>query len=231
VEQLEREQLDNAVWHALRGSHHTLAEACGTALRYRSSVSPFAGIPDTADAAAWSDLAELVGAGNIAVLFRDEVNAPTGWNELDRIPTYQMSAETVTGGPMADAELLTTDDVADMLALVERSKPGPLAAETILMGSYFGWRNRGRLVAMAGERLRAGGLTEISAICTDADHRGHGLASGLTRHLVAHIRGRGEEPFLHVAMENEPAHRLYRQLGFVERREVVASILQAPVDG
>ncbi len=81
---------------------------------------------------------------------------------------------------------------------------------------------------MAGERFRADGLTEISAICTDADHRGRGLAAGLTRHLVAHIRQRGDEPFLHVAIENETAHRLYRRLGFVERREVVASILQAP---
>ena len=129
---------------------------------------------------------------------------------------------------MAAAELLTTADVDDMLALVERAQPGPFAPETILLGNYFGVRDQGRLVAMAGERLRAGGLTEISAICTDADQRGRGLASGLTRHLVAHIRQRGDEPFLHVAIENETAHRLYRQLGFVERREVVASILQAP---
>lgn len=191
-------------------------------------MSPFAGISDTADEAAWADLAELVGPDNIAVLFRDEVSPPTGWNELERIPTYQMSADAVTSAPMTAAEPLTTADVDEMLALVERAQPGPFAPETILLGSYFGVRDRGRLVAMAGERLRTAGLTEISAICTDADHRGHGLASGLTRHLVAHIRRRGDEPFLHVAIENETAHRLYRQLGFVERREVVASILQAP---
>ena len=206
----------------------TLAEASGSALRYRSSVSVFAGIPDSPSEDAWSDLADLVGPGNVAVLFRDEVSAPTGWNELQRIPTYQMSAETVTGQPMAAAQLLTIDDVDDMLSLVARAEPGPFAPETILLGSYFGVRDGGRLVAMAGERFRADGLTEISAICTDADRRGRGLAAGLTRHVVADIRDRGDEPFLHVAIENENAHRLYLDLGFVERREVMASILEAP---
>jgi ribosomal protein S18 acetylase RimI-like enzyme len=228
VEQLEREQLDNVVWHALRGAHHTLAEASGSALRYRSSVSVFAGIPDEPSEEAWSDLADLVGPRNIAVLFRDEVSAPTGWKELQRIPTYQMSAKTVTGEPMAAARLLATDDVDDMLSLVARAQPGPFAPETILLGSYFGVRDGERLVAMAGERFRANGLTEISAVCTDADYRGRGLAAGLTRHVVAHIRERGDEPFLHVAIENENAHRLYLDLGFVERREVMASILEAP---
>jgi predicted GNAT family acetyltransferase len=81
---------------------------------------------------------------------------------------------------------------------------------------------------MAGERMCTDRYTEISAICTDPEYRGRGLAAALTLHLVAHSRVRGSEPFLHVAIENENAHRLYLALGFVKRRDVVASILQAP---
>lgn len=222
------EPLDNVVWHALRGPHHTLAEGLGAATRYRSSVSPFAAIPDEVTEVGWSALAELVGPGNMAVLLRDHVDPPDGWNELTRIPIYQMLASNVAGEPTTAAELLGPTDVDEMLDLVARTEPGPFAPETIRMGTYVGVRDGGRLVAMAGERLHADGHTEISAICTDADYRGRGLAAALTRHLVLLIRARGDAPFLHVAIENANAHRLYRDLGFVERREVVASILTAP---
>ncbi|GAB7003701.1 hypothetical protein JCM18899A_11720 [Nocardioides sp. AN3] len=66
-----------------------------------------------------------------------------------------------------------------MLALVERNKPGQFLPGTPQMGTYLGIRHEGRLVAMAGERLHPPGWTEISAVCTDADFRGRGLAGRL----------------------------------------------------
>ena len=64
-----------------------------------------------------------------------------------------------------------------MLALAAATEPGPFLPETIRMGRYFGTRSRdGRLMAMAGERLRLNGFTEISAVCTHPDFRGQGHA-------------------------------------------------------
>src|SRR5436853_3414938 len=99
-----------------------------------------------------------------------------------------------------------------MPALAYLPRPCPLARRTIELGRYLGIRDDGVLVAMAGERLHPSGYTEISAVCTDTDQRGRGLASRLVRALVRGIRGRGETPFLHLTLENENAHRLYDTL-------------------
>jgi len=111
-------------------------------------------------------------------------------------------------------------DVPDMLTLAARTRPGPLWPRTYELGTYLGIRERGVLVAMAGERLRAPGWTEISAVCTAPEARGGGHASTLVRALMAGIRARGERPFLHVASGNASAAALYRRLGFVARADV-----------
>jgi predicted GNAT family acetyltransferase len=81
---------------------------------------------------------------------------------------------------------------------------------------------------MAGERLHPPGLTEISAVCTAAEFRGQGLSTRLV-HAVAHrIRARGETPFLHAAVSNATAIRLYRSLGFRLARTAGFLAVQTP---
>lgn len=94
------------------------------------------------------------------------------------------------------------------------------------MGRYLGIRRDGQLVAMAGERLRLPGYTEISAVCTHSDHRGRGYASSLVSVLMRTIIGRSEVPFLHAAAENIGAARLYEQLGFKTRRIVHLAVVK-----
>jgi predicted GNAT family acetyltransferase len=106
-----------------------------------------------------------------------------------------------------------------MLALVERTKPGPFRARTIELGTYLGIRRDGALVAMAGERLHPPGWTEISAVCTDPAFRGQGLATRLVLAVAAGIRARGDVPFLHAAATNTNAIRLYESLGFRLRQQ------------
>jgi predicted GNAT family acetyltransferase len=115
-----------------------------------------------------------------------------------------------------------------MLELIARTRPGPFLPRTIELGDYLGIRRDGALVAMAGERLRLPGWTEVSAVCTDETVRGGGLASRLVRAVVAAIRDRGDEALLHVASTNANAIRLYRTLGFVERREIDFVVVKAP---
>jgi len=220
--------LDNPAWHALQGPHRALGTVVSGAARYLPDVTPFAALPDDPQAADWQALRSLVGPTGVAVLFRDQVRTPTGWQELFRMPTVQMIGPAAEQGGSARAEPLGVADVDEMLALVGRTRPGPFGRRTIELGSYLGIRERGALVAMAGERMRVPGHTEISAVCTDDVQRGRGLASELMRVLVAAIVARGDVPFLHAVAENVGAIRLYETLGFSTRRLVEAVGLRPP---
>ena len=101
-----------------------------------------------------------------------------------------------------------------MMELTELTKPGPFAKRTRELGTYLGIRIDGKLIAMAGERLKVPGYTEVSAICTHPDHTGRGHARVLTTEIMRRILDRGEAPFLHVRQDNFRAIELYERLGF-----------------
>jgi predicted GNAT family acetyltransferase len=227
--------LDNPVWHALTGTHATVAERSGLAARYVPEVAIFAGIADDATPIAWDALGELVGPDGIANLARRGLDVPDSWTVVFTAPCRQMwlrdpgheehDDDSRAPGPIVE---LGDADVAEMLALVERTKPGPFASRTVELGTYLGVRDGGELIAMAGERLHPAGFTEISAVCTDRAYRGLGLASKLVRAVVAGIRARNETPFLHLTMQNEAAHRVYAALGFETRTELSVIGVRAP---
>ena len=105
-----------------------------------------------------------------------------------------------------------------MIALTELTKPGPFGKRTHELGAYLGLREGGKLVAMAGERLKVPGHTEVSAVCTHPDRAGQGYAGILMTEVMKRIRGRGEVPFLHVRQDNVRAVEVYKRLGFRERK-------------
>ncbi len=113
-----------------------------------------------------------------------------------------------------------------MLSLAERTKPGPFLPRTIELGTYLGIRRDGELVAMAGERLRPPGWTEVSAVCTDPAWRGHGFASRLTRAVAAGIIARGDTPFLHAIADQRHGDRPLQGLGFTHRRDIQFPLLR-----
>ncbi len=231
--------LDNVVWQALTSHQRALAERAGRARRYPPAVSVFAAV-DEFDAEAWADLAELIGPGGHAALFRDQIPLPPeGWEDLRRGAGHQMVLEGL--GPEPDSgrrtppersgltlRRLTTADVAAMTDLVALTEPGPFGPRTIEMGRYHGYLEGDRLVAMAGERVHLDRYTEISAVCTHPDAQGRGLASALVRRVAGLIIERDETPILHVAAGNDNARRLYEHLGFTTRRMVEFALVQAP---
>ena len=73
---------------------------------------------------------------------------------------------------------------------------------------------------MAGERMHAGRLREVSGVATHPDHQGRGLARRLMERLIREEIARGEIPFLHVMRNNEHARALYRRMGFREHQEL-----------
>jgi ribosomal protein S18 acetylase RimI-like enzyme len=210
--------LENPVWAALTGPQACFAEAAGDAARFTSEVSPFAGVADLDDPAAWRDLASLTSE---ALLTGPAITTQPGWEMVGALAGVQMAGRAMTGLADADAVVLTETDVPEILDLVSRAQPGPFSKRTIELGRYLGIREDGRLVAMAGERLRLPGWTEVSAVCTDPAYQGRGLGARLTLAVAAGILERGDLPFLHAAETNERAIRLYERLGFEVDHEVV----------
>jgi ribosomal protein S18 acetylase RimI-like enzyme len=218
--------LDSPVLSSLTGPHRRLALVQGRAVRYPADVSPFCALPGEPGAADWADAARLVAPGEMVLFPALDAAPPPDWEVLGLGEGVQLVADSLDAGPDDEAVALGPADVPDMLRLVERTKPGPFLPRTIELGAYLGIRRDGELVAMAGERLRPPGWTEVSAVCTDPAWRGHGFASRLTRAVAAGIVARGETPFLHAIAANVTAIRLYKELGFTHRRDIQFPLLR-----
>src|SRR5206468_470100 len=162
--------LDNPVWSSMIGAHTELADVASVdgarAGQYQHDVCPFGGIEDSADPAGWAALASVL-HGHVTCVLVDPQLVPPGWEVIRAIPGVQMDGTALEAAEDSDAVTLTEADVPEMLALVERTRPGPYMSRTIEMGRYIGLRRDGELIAMAGERVHPEGWTEISAVCTD----------------------------------------------------------------
>ncbi|MEV5408905.1 GNAT family N-acetyltransferase [Thermopolyspora sp. NPDC052614] len=221
--------LDHPAWTSLTGPHARFAERKGDVVRYPVDVSPFLALPPEPKPADWDDLAALVGPG-ATVMGPGLTDPPPGWEVVTEVPGVQLVDDGVAAVPDGEAVRLGAEDVPEMLDLVARTQPGPFLPRTIEMGDYLGIRRAGRLVAIAGERLRPPGWTEISAVCTDPEFRNQGLATRLVLAVAAGIRARGDTPFLHAAASNVNAIRLYESLGFTLRARVRFRAVRVPTD-
>lgn len=219
--------LDDPVGESLRGHHAHLARRVGRAATYQPDVSTFSTVSADPGPAEWADLARLLGRGELADMFSSPAAPPPDWEPVFVLEGLQMvwsgSGESETG-----VVELGADSVPEMLDLVARTRPGPFWPRTRELGAYVGIRDEGALVAMAGERLRPPGWTEISTVCTAPEARGRGHAARLIRALATRIAARNERPFLHVAETNTPAIALYERLGFKTRGHVTFRGFRVP---
>jgi predicted GNAT family acetyltransferase len=198
------------------------------ARRYAPDVNLFASARDDT-ATALTALAALVRPGErVFVLQVPDIVVPSGFGVIkaargvQMIATHSVPAETGT----EDIVTLTDADAPEMLALATLTEPGPFLARTHAMGRFLGIRIGARLAAMAGERFRFPGYTEVSGVCTHPDFRGRGLARRLSAAVAANIEARGERPFLHAWKTNLAAITLYESLGFGIRTEVNVAVLE-----
>jgi GNAT superfamily N-acetyltransferase len=217
--------LDNPIWYALSTGQSYLAQSNHLAKRFPRDVAPF-GAMKTQSPAEYEALAHIL-SGDIAALFLDsEPILPADWSMRISGDMYQMTFEAPPPArPKQSFRKLTQADVPEMLALTQLTEPGPFLPRTIELGSYYGIHESGSLVAMAGERLRLTGFTEVSAVCTHPNFRGRGYGNALMSTVISGILNRGETPFLHVKTDN-PALALYKKLGFEIRAQLYLAVIQ-----
>ncbi|MDX2220857.1 MAG: GNAT family N-acetyltransferase [Burkholderiales bacterium] len=207
--------LDNIVWHALTGAHARFAVGEGGARRYAPGFSPIIGFEDLAH----GDFAAIAPHCQPGERFYTDAwygPVPDGW-QIEVESTMHKMVWTGTL-PDEDAALpavpLGTGHAGQALELATLTRPGPFGIRTIELGEFFGIFEGQRLVAMAGERMQAGSLHEISGVCTHPDFQGRGLARRLMFKLIRNQMLRGETTFLHVVSSNTTALDLYRRMGF-----------------
>jgi ribosomal protein S18 acetylase RimI-like enzyme len=216
----------NPVWNALRTKHRRFALTAGDACRYPADVAPFAAVASPSSDALLQ-LHSLLVPGESVWVIGESYPHPAKLAFEQTLICLQMVLPAMIEPPPPTIEILqlSNDHAPEMVALTDLAFPGFFRARTCEMGSYFGIRSNGRLIAMGGERITLDGYPEISGICTHPDHRGKGYAENLIWHLVRNHRREGLVSWLHVSATNQRAIDLYRRMGFTEAREVTLHLV------
>lgn len=218
--------LDRPVWSALTSRHAAFALGGELALRFQHGIVPFLDIKETTPACLAAAVS-LVRPGEQVTFFRlGPIDPPDSLVVVDRRTAHQM---VFAGGRPPEVSTLIRPldrrDVPAMLELVEIAKPGSFGPRSIELGEFFGIREEGRLAAMAGERMKVDGATEITAVCVHPDYRRRGYSKALLDGLTRRIMDRNEVPFVHVSATKADAIALHQGQGFVARKTFHSTIV------
>jgi ribosomal protein S18 acetylase RimI-like enzyme len=220
--------LDRPAWSALTTRHAALSEGGDLARRYDPTIVPFAAARDDSESSLKALGALANGGESMILLQADGIVLPKGYvAELTasgvqmvlRRPPPTVSDERI--------ERLTEADAPEMLSLANLTKPGPFTLKAQTLGEFFGVKVGGRLVAMAGERMKQDGFTEVSGVCTHPDFQGRGLGKLLSMFMAHRVLERGETPFLHAFATNKAAIQLYESIGFELRTMMNVAMIRA----
>ena len=221
--------LDRPVWNALTTRQQRFAVGNAHAMRFDGAFGVFAAMADTSIDCRTALAALVVEHGPVAVVEAEPPPPIAGLETKTHLVWQMMLTRLSDSAPPPYAIVpLTNADGPEMLALATLTKPGPFFARTHELGAFVGVRHEGVLVAMAGERMKPDGFTEVSGVCTAPDYRGRGYGGALIRAIAGQVLARGETPFLHAYAHNEGAINLYHALGFTLRREITMHVLTPP---
>lgn len=218
--------LDNIIWNCLSGPHAKFATGEGSVRRYAPGFSPIVGFEDPHNPD-FGTLAEYCESGDCFYTDLWDGPAPAGWRIDKDARMWKMiwDAPKPVEDAAPDAIPLRAEHASQAVELAKLTNPGPFGIRTPELGEYFGYFDGGRLIAMAGERMCAGDLHEVSGICTHPDFQQRGLAKKLTLKLVRAHMERGETSFLHVMSHNEAARRLYEKMGYRDYLETTVRVI------
>lgn len=222
-------QLDNPGWNALTTTHRHFAIGTNVAKRYPFDVLPFVAYdPNTINPLV--TLGNTINNPEIVCIIGELPELPSSWTILHELECDQMVCTELREVKMDGTihlSKLEDEDGSEMFELINSIQPGFFKDHTASLGNYYGIRVKGKLVAMAGERLKMTGLSEVSAVCTHPDYTGKNFAGQLVSTVCKDMIRQGNTPFLHVLSSNLRAIQLYERLGFVKRRAITFWLLKA----
>jgi len=217
--------LDRPIWNTLQSGWSSFAQGDERALRLEPDHGPFGAVADHSEPSLAALCALIPDGGEIWAVEAAEMPDIPGAAKLRTASLVQMVAESFSAVAASEDILdLGEADATEMRALALLTQPGPFFPKTHRLGNFVGIRREGRLIAMAGERMRLGGYCEVSGVCTLPECRGQGLAAQLMSVVSARILARGETPFLHSYAANSGAIALYERLGFKIRATMTVTI-------
>ncbi|MDM9648695.1 GNAT family N-acetyltransferase [Rhizobium sp. S163] len=213
--------LDRPIWSALQTDHAEFAVRLGRAWRYPAAIGPFAAALDLTKES-MDDLAQMPSADEMIAMFElDDIPIPAGMTSLGYFSLHQLVLSKrlpLIHDP--EIELLTEADASEMMELAELTKPGPFSLQSQRLGPFWGVKAQGKLVAMAGQRMRQPGFVELSGVCTHPEFRGRGVASLLSRYVSGKIVSIGRIPYVHVHGTNRAALAFFGGIGFELRTKL-----------
>ena len=218
--------LDNIMWNCLSGPHAQYATGAGPVRRYAPGFSPIVGCED-ANHPDFDTLARFCQPGESFYLDIWSGPAPAGWRIDREARMWKMiwDAPIPAEDAAPDAIPLRAEHASQAVQLAKLTNPGPFGIRTPELGDYFGYFDGGKLIAMAGERMQAGDLREVSGICTHPDFQGRGYARKLTLKLVRQQMERGKTSYLHVLSHNAGARALYEKMGYRDYLETTVRVI------
>ena len=219
--------LDNPIWNALTTGNKKFANGSKTVKYIKRDVG-FFGAMQRNSQKALHELHSLLPGGSKVILFTPKkITIPPNWNVKVERPLLQMiyTKGKTTKPDKTGIVSLSDKNIPAMLKLTHLTNPGPFLQRTIDFGNYEGIFYRRQLVAITGQRLKAGKYTEVSAVCTHPNHTGKGYAAKLIQSQLHKITSKGNIPFLHAYPEN-PACYLYEKLGFKKRKLMMVYFIE-----
>ena len=215
------DKLNNPAWYALTETHRDFAIGTSEIKKYQRYIAPWVAHHSTGK----NILAQLdpfIEKEESVYVFDEMPLLPSNYIFETEVRCLQMICfeEIKSISNTAVIEKLEEADGDELESIINLVQPGYYNPGTRLMGEYYGIKQSGQLVAVAGERIRMNGLTEISGVVTHPDFAGRKYAQQLVTHVTNKNITAGIIPFLHVAETNERAIKLYEHIGFVTRRNI-----------
>jgi ribosomal protein S18 acetylase RimI-like enzyme len=222
------EKLDNPVWHSLSETHKDISINYQTIKFYQPVYCPFGALIDNNNVASQIDeYSKLI--NNLFIVGEKPFFSNNLFLKKELICVQMVLEKKPSTGIEEDLTRLDNTFSGALSSLVNEVQPGYFKEKTNLMGEYFGIVKDGKLVAVAGERMKMENFTEVSAVVTHPFYTGKGYARQLVAHTVNKIFNENKIPYLHVAETNFGAIRLYEKLGFKTRRKISFWNLQVHV--
>lgn len=224
--------LDNPIWESLSSYHQHNNEGDDRLKYFYPEISPFVAMAEWGEADKNHLDKHLPADRNFFYIINKNIELPVSCKKGFTIRLFQMVCRNhipfIARG--ITTRVLDTADIPQMIELTALTKPGPFNNRTIEFGNYIGVFEGDRLAAMAGERLKISGYTEVSAICTHPDFTGKGYGAVLLSQASSRILRDGQVPFLHVRNDNTRAIKMYEKAGYTIRTEMDFAIFKKMSD-